>query len=680
MEKTSLYNETGSGYSESNVKGITTMPLKRTYEELAQRVKTLEEEAAKRSETEEALRESEKQLRIFIENTPAPVAVCDLQMRYLAYSRRWITDYKLNEDNLIGRSHYDVFETIPARWKNEHKRCFSGEIIENEEEQFVRANGTLDWVRRKVYPWRKSNGGIGGLIMFTEVITERKLAQNALIESEEKYRKLVDNATDAIFIVQDGTIKFANPRTLEILGNETGEFQPLPYKEFIHPEDRQLVFNAHLRRLAGEENLPVSSSFRMINRGGREFIVELNAVRITWEERPATLNFVRDITDQKNMEASLQQAQKMEAIGTLAGGIAHDFNNLLMGIQGSNSLMMMDTDPFHSYYDQLKNIEECVKRATNLTRQLLGYARGGKYEVRPIDINQIIRAISDLFGRTRKEILINTEYQNDAWTVDADHTQIEQVLLNLLVNSSQAMPQGGSLHLKTENVNLTSSLASHHNVPPGRYVKIAVEDTGCGMEESIRRRVFEPFFSTKQRGQGTGLGLASTYGIIRNHGGFITVDSIKDHGTTFTLFLPASQKKAVENHQAPQQIFSGAGTVLLVDDENMMLTVGRKMLEKLGYGVLTANTGQRAVDLFSLHRGQIKLVILDMIMPGLSGSDTFDRLKEIDASVKVLLSSGYSIDGQARQILYRGCNGFIQKPFDLQAFSEKIRHVLDGAS
>jgi CheY-like chemotaxis protein len=284
-----------------------------------------------------------------------------------------------------------------------------------------------------------------------------------------------------------------------------------------------------------------------------------------------------------------------------------------------------------------------------------------------------------MFGRTKKEIIINTEYQNDTWSVDADHTQIEQVLLNLLVNSSQAMPQGGSLHLKTENVNLTRPLAGHHNVPPGRYVKITVEDTGCGMEESIRRRVFEPFFSTKQRGQGTGLGLASTYGIVRNHGGFITVDSIKDLGTTFTLFLPASQKQAVENHPAPQQIFSGAGTVLLVDDEDMMLVVGRKMLEKLGYRVLTANSGQRAIDLFNRHRGQIKLVILDMIMPGFSGSDTFDSLREVDPSVKVLLSSGYSIDGQARQILDRGCNGFIQKPFDLQAFSEKIRHILDAA-
>ncbi len=653
--------------------------IKPTYEELARKVQALEEKAALHGQTEAALRESEKQLRIFIENTPAPVAVCDLQMRYLAYSRRWITDYKLDDRNLIGRSHYDVFETIPSRWKEEHQRCFAGEIIENEEEPFVRANGDLEWVRRKVYPWRNTTGAIGGLIMFTEVITERKLAQNALIESEEKYRKLVDNATEAIFIIQKDTITFSNPKTLEILGCENEQFQALRFDEFIHPDDRQLTSDMRRRRLAGEDNLPTSYSFRVINRHGTEFIVALNAVRILWEGRPATLNFMRDITEQKNLEASLQQAQKMEAIGTLAGGIAHDFNNLLLGIQGCNSLMMMDTDPSHPHHDHLKSIEQCVKRATNLTRQLLGYARGGKYEVRPIDINQIIRTIADMFGRTKKDIVIHTAYQDEVWTVDADRTQIEQVLLNLLVNSSQAMPRGGSLYLKTENVNLSRPLTTQHNIPPGRYVKLSVKDTGCGMDEAIRRRVFEPFFSTKQRGQGTGLGLASTYGIVRNHGGFIIVDSIKGLGATFTLFLPASQKQAIEDRPAPGLLFTGEGTVLLVDDEEMMLAVGRKMLDKLGYRVLTANSGQKAIDMFSRHHRQIKLVILDMIMPGLSGSDTFDRLKEIDPSVKVLLSSGFSVEGPARQILERGCNGFIQKPFDLQTFSEKMRRILDGA-
>jgi len=652
--------------------------IKPTYEELVRKVQALEEKAALHSQTEEALRESEKRLRIFIENTPAPVAVCDLQMRYLAYSRRWITDYKLDDRNLIGRSHYDVFETIPSRWKAEHKRCFAGEIIENEEEPFVRANGDLEWVRRKVYPWRNTNGAIGGLIMFTEVITERKLAQNALIESEEKYRKLVDNATEAIFIIQEDTVTFSNPKTLEILGCENEQFRALRFNEFIHPDDRQLASDMRRRRLAGEDSLPTTYSFRVINRHGTEFIVELNAVRILWEGRPATLNFMRNITEQKNLEASLQQAQKMEAIGTLAGGIAHDFNNLLLGIQGCNSLMMMDTDPSHPHHDHLKSIEQCVKRATNLTRQLLGYARGGKYEVRPIDINQIIRTIADMFGRTKKDIVIHTAYQDEVWTVDADRTQIEQVLLNLLVNSSQAMPRGGSLYLKTENVNLTKPLISQHNIPPGRYVKLSVKDTGCGMDEAIRKRVFEPFFSTKQRGQGTGLGLASTYGIVRNHGGFIIVDSIKGLGATFTLFLPASQKQAIEDRPAARLLFTGEGTVLLVDDEEMMLAVGREMLAKLGYRVLTANSGQKAVDMFSRHRRQIKLVILDMIMPGLSGSDTFDRLKEIDPSVKVLLSSGFSVEGPARQILERGCNGFIQKPFDLQTFSEKMRRILDG--
>jgi PAS domain S-box-containing protein len=650
---------------------------KPSYEELARRVRLLEEEAAKRVEIENALRESEKKLRIFIENTPAPVAICDSQMRYLAHSHRWISDYRLDGDDLIGRSHYDVFKTIPAKWKEEHRRCFSGEIIESEDEPFPRSDGSLDWVRRKIVPWRRPGGDIGGLIMFTEVITAQKIAQNSLLESEEKYRKLVDNATEAIFIVQDESIKFPNPRALEILGFEAEDFRPLPYESVIDPEDRERILDVHRRRLAGEENLPTSISLGMFNSRGQEYIVDLSEVVITWEGRPATLNFVRDITEQKKLETGLRLAQKMEAVGNLAGGIAHDFNNLLLGIQGSTSLMLMDVDPTHPHFGHMKNIEECIRRTTQLTRQLLGYARGGKYEVEPINLNLIIRHIAEMFARTKKEIWINNNFEDQIWTVEADRGQIEQVMLNLLVNAAQAMPMGGNIYLKTENAEMTDSLASRHGVAAGRYVMISVKDTGCGMDETVRNRVFEPFFTTKERGEGTGLGLASTYGIIRNHGGVITCDSIKGLGTTFTIFLPASTKNAVENRPAPQTVFSGEGTVLLVDDESMMVAIGRKMLEKLGYRVLTAVSGKTAIDLFTRHHSRIALVILDLIMPGLSGSDTFDKLKKIDPSVKVLLSSGYSAEGPTRKVLARGCAGFLQKPFDLQILSKKIRAVLD---
>jgi PAS domain S-box-containing protein len=626
----------------------------------------------------EALERSEERLRLFIEHTPAAVAVCDRQMRYLAYSRRWIKDYHLPEENLIGRSHYEVFQSIPERWKAEHQRCFAGEIIENEEEPFPRADGTREWVRRKVYPWRDAAGAIRGLIMFTEVVTERVLAQAALRESEAKYRKLVENATDAIFIAQDEAIKFPNRKTLELLELAAEDLMGVSFAKFIHPEDRSRVLDTHRRRLAGQKGLPTTYSFRVLSRGGREYTVELNAVQIEWEGRPATLNFVRDLTEQKKMEASLKQAQKMEAIGTLAGGIAHDFNNILMGIQGRVSLLLADSHPADPGYDHLKGVEEYIRSAADLTKQLLGFARGGKYQVRPIDLNDLMTKTATLFGRTKKEIKIHFKLQQNPWVVEADRGQFEQVLLNIFVNAWQAMPGGGDLYLQTENTVLDEKYAKPFQVEHGRYFKISITDTGIGMDTATLEKVFDPFFTTKEMGRGTGLGLASVYGIVKNHNGLINVYSEKGKGTTFNIYLPATQKAVGQGAEPALKLRTGTETVLLVDDEKMITDVGKSMLERLGYTVYVAGGGEEALECYRSHAGAIHLVILDMIMPEMNGGETFDRMREIDPKVRVLLSSGYSINGDASEILDRGCNGFIQKPFNLIKLSYKVREILDG--
>jgi CheY-like chemotaxis protein len=238
------------------------------------------------------------------------------------------------------------------------------------------------------------------------------------------------------------------------------------------------------------------------------------------------------------------------------------------------------------------------------------------------------------------------------------------------------MPGGGALCLQTENVTIGENYSTRYRVMPGRYVKISISDTGVGMDEATRRRIFEPFFTTKEMGRGTGLGLASAYGIIKNHNGFIDVSSEKGHGTTFAIHLPASQKKALREDRRTPEIIRGEGTVLFVDDEQMVVDVARPMLEMLGYEVLTAGSGREALDIFQREKGWIDLVILDMIMPDANGGDIFDRMRAIDSSVTVLLSSGYSLDGQAANILNRGCRGFIQKPFTLDQLSEKIRDIL----
>jgi len=282
-----------------------------------------------------------------------------------------------------------------------------------------------------------------------------------------------------------------------------------------------------------------------------------------------------------------------------------------------------------------------------------------------------------MFGRAKKEIRIHTKLKPDLWTTEADERQIEQVLLNLYINAWQAMLEGGELYLQTENIHLSEDYANAHQVKPGKYVKISMTDTGVGMDEETMQRIFEPFFTTKEMGRGTGLGLASAYGIVKNHDGIIDVYSEKGHGTTFVINLPASEREATGKEDSSGELLKGAGTILLVDDEELILDVGKPILEKLGYKVMVAKGGQEALDLYRKAPDQIDMVILDMIMPDKSGGETYDLLKEINPDVKVILSSGYSGDGQAKNILSRGCNGFIQKPFTIKTLSQKIREIMD---
>ena len=508
------------------------------------------------------------------------------------------------------------------------------------------------------------------------LVMEHRQAEDALRESEEKYRLLIDNATDAIFIAQDEVLKFANPKAEKMTGYSAEELVKIPFINIIHPDDKDMVLENHIKRLKGQE-VPSIYSFRILSRSGEKLSVELNAVQITWKKRPAVLFFLRDITTEKRLEAQLQQAQKMEAMGTLAGGIAHDFNNLLMAIQGRTSIMLLKKDSSDPEFEHLRGIEDNVETAADLTKQLLGFARGGKYEVKPTDLNELIKKQNRMFGRTKKEITIHEKYADDLWPVAVDRGQIEQVLLNLYVNAWQAMPGGGDLFLETGNVTLDQAYVKPFSAKPGRYVNISVADSGVGMDKATRERIFEPFFTTKEMGRGTGLGLASTYGIIKNHDGFIHVYSEKGHGTTFNIYFPPSEEDVIEEKKSTVDLLRGVETILFVDDEDMIIEVAEQLLNTLGYKVLVARSGKEATEVYRENKETIDIVLLDMIMPDMGGSDSYDRMKEINPEIKVLLSSGYSIDGQATEIMERGCDGFIQKPFKMNELSKKLREILD---
>jgi signal transduction histidine kinase len=384
-----------------------------------------------------------------------------------------------------------------------------------------------------------------------------------------------------------------------------------------------------------------------------------------------------NLEEEVQVQKKLAEYDKTEALGQMASSVAHEFNNLLMHIQGNISLMLLDVDSSHPHNERLKSIEQSVMRGSDVSKQLLGFARGGKYDVKKMDLNEIVEKSSQVFGRTKNEIKIFRKYQTDVWTVEADQGQIEHVLLNLYRNAWQAMPGGGELYLGVKNIHLDREFVRPYNLDPGDYVKISIRDTGVGMDNDSQERIFDPFFTTKETVRGTGMGLPSAYGIISNHKGVITVQSVLGEGTTFSIYLPTPKKEVKIEREVPREVSHGKETVLLVDDEDMIIEIGKEMLEKMDYKVFATRNGAEAVKIFKENKDIIDLVILDMIMPDMGGGETYDRMKEINPDVKVLLSSGYSVNGEATSILERGCSGFIQKPFSMKDLLSKIRVILD---
>ena len=508
----------------------------------------------------------------------------------------------------------------------------------------------------------------------------RVMANAELNKEKERFRVLVEEFSLGVSLIRkDGYYEYINPKFTELFGY-TLEDVPTGKEWFkkAYPDRKQRSKAVSLWFQLKKDAKQGEYSQRELNvtcKDGSEKTILFRTVNM---EAGQTLVLYEDITKTKRLEEQFQQAQKMEAIGTLAGGIAHDFNNLLMGIQGRASLMTIDINSAHPYFEHLKEIEKYVKSASDLTRQLLGFARRGRYEVKPIDLNDIIKKSSMMFARTKKEIYIHRKYQKDIWPVEADHGQMEQVLLNLYVNAWQAMTNGGEIYLETENVMIDEDYSKTYRIELGRYVKISVTDTGIGMDEATQKRIFEPFFTTKEMGRGTGLGLASVYGIIKHHGGFINVYSEKSEGSTFNIYLPATESEVRDQKsEVGEDIKHGHETVLLVDDEKMIIDVAKQILEMTGYKVLTAKSGKEAIAIYKQNMDKIDMVILDMIMPDVGGSEVYDRLKKINPEIKVLLSSGYSINGLAAEIVNRGCNGFIQKPFSIKKLSHKLREILD---
>ena len=635
----------------------------------------------------EALAESEKKYRRLFESSAVGILVAQIEDQKFNYANFTICNmlgYGPEELTRMGVNDIHPQEDLPFVL-DEFKALARGEkrlaenipcLCKDGTKIFVNINSTIMQI-----------DGIECNVGFFQNISERLKSEEALRQSEEKYRNVLEGIEEGYFEVDlAGNFTFFNGSMAKITGFPSKELMGSNNRDLTSQKTAKKIFQVFNRVYRTGRSARVLN-YEIITKDGSKKILEVSAslMRNSDQKPIGFRGLARDVSEQliaekekERMATQIRQAQKMEAIGTLAGGIAHDFNNLLMGFQGNLSLMLMEMSPDNPYYDYLTNMEDYVKRGSDLTRQILGFARGGKYEVRPTNLNDLLEQSSQLFGRTRKEILIHKKFQKNPWAVEVDRGQIEQVLLNLFVNAWQAMPTGGDIFLETENVTLKEEdWDKPYTLNQEKYVKIAVADTGVGMDKRTLGRIFEPFFTTKEVSRGTGLGLASAYGIIKNHNGMIEVTSDMGHGTTFTIYLPKSAKGFLEERPAIERAIKGREIIMLVDDEEMVAEVGQKMLQQLGYRVILAQSGQKAIQIFEKLHSRIDLVILDMIMPEMGGSETFDHLKAIGPDIKVLLSSGYAIDGQASQIMERGCNGFIQKPFSLRHFSQKIREILD---
>ena len=505
--------------------------------------------------------------------------------------------------------------------------------------------------------------------------------QSKLAESEEKFRALAENSPDIIMRL-DRELRhlYVNKSIVDYTGISQEDFLGKTPREIGFPRERIKKWEDSIAQVFATAK-PLEVHLEM---GTVKGIVVMD-----WKMAPELSHYGKvetvlctshDVTERRYLEDQVRHAQKMEAVGQLAGGIAHDFNNILTSIQGYANLLCRKAPPDSEVEEAAKSIEIGSKQASELTKQLLGFARKGKDRNIPIDIKYVIEDVIKLLKRTiDKRIKVIEDFMAGHRVVQGDPDQIVQVLLNLTINARDAMPDGGELVISTDEVLLDDEYCSFNSeLTPGRHLKISISDTGCGIPKEIQSNIFEPFFTTKERG--TGMGLATVYGIVKNHNGLVQVSSNTDQGTTFVVYLPLLEQSIAEdlwdiNVVIPPHV---GGTVLVIDDEEIVRNFVARMLDQLGYKIILAASGKEGLTSFKEHHNNIDLVILDIVMPESDGMDCFDGLKKIDPKVKLIITTGYTSDGRVRDILDRGAHCFIQKPYTIDELSKSMAEIMNS--
>jgi len=639
-------------------------------------------DVTERVNAEQALRQSEERFATVFRSSPIGISLARLSDgQYLDVNDAFLRFFGYEREEVIGRDPFSL-----GIWVHVEDRTGMVDIL--------REQGRVPGFETV---FRMKTGEIRNALVVTELvdvaqeryllgltldITERKQAEEALIQSEKKYRSIFDNAIEGIFqTTPDGRYLTVNPALARMYGYTSpeemmGAVTDLQEQQYVIPEDR-----VRLKALYEQQGFVKRFEAQVYTKSGDKVWISMNAYAVA-DRAGNTLYYegtAENITERKRLEDQLRQAQKMEAIGTLAGGVAHDFNNILTVIMGLGNLIQMSIDKGDTLRPYIDQIVASSERAADLTQSLLAFSRRQRITPEAHTVNGVVTSTAKLLKRLLPEdIELKCDLTDKKTLTMLDLTQIGQVIMNLAINARDAMPHGGSLIIRTERSKLDENFKKIHGFGrPGNYVKLSVSDTGIGMDESTMKRIFEPFFTTKEVGKGTGLGLASAYGIVKQHDGYITVSSALSMGTTFDIYLPLIDTPHPRRVSAVPETKGGAETILIVEDDRDVRSTLTRILEKQGYITIEAMDGDDALRLYEEHRTEVDLIILDVVMPGRNGKEVLDEITRINPSVKAVFVSGYTGDIVIDKGVENDSVDFLQKPLSVPKLLSKVREVLD---
>lgn len=634
-----------------------------------------EREVAERAlkQAEQQLRQSHDLLHYIITHAQSAIAVHDRDLKYVFVSKRYLEQYKVKEQDIIGKHHYEVFPDLPQKWRDVHQRALAGEVSRADEDSYPRQDGTIEWTRWECHPWRLADGSIGGIIIYTEVITDYVRTQQQI----RKLSKAIEQGPTAVIITDDaGLIEYVNPKFTQMTGYTLEEVTgknprilkgcdttPEEYKHLWETvlKGGQWSGEFHNRRKNGELYWEAATISGMVDAEGK--ITHFIAVK-------------EEITERKALEAQVLQSQKLRSIGQLAGGVAHDFNNILASMMMNLSLMQTNEALDEESRRSLDELLEQCQRAANLTRQLLMFSRRSVLITKPVDLNVTVSNLLKMLGRLIGEnIEMRFESQVPLPLVEADSGLMEQVLVNLVVNARDAMPKGGRLTISTHVVEFDPEAQNvNRSRGVGKFVSIAVSDSGCGMSAETMNRIFEPFFTTKEAGKGTGLGLATVHGIVAQHKGWVEVQSTLGAGSTFQVFVPVSNRLTIDTEaEQIEPLRRGNQTILVVEDETSLRESVVRSLKNLGYTMHQARSGPEALSFWKQCKIKPDMLFTDMVMPAdMTGLELARELLELTPNLKVLISTGYSHELVLHGIGTDSRISFLPKPYTIQVLANAI--------